>query len=296
MIERIVGATLLVEDVDAAVEAYEEFLHYSCIGRANITQDEASVWGSRNMVDADCALLRPESGADFVLRMIQAEPTKGYAALKTYGWNAVELLVQDPDQLRHDLNNSPFEILGDPYNLTSDGSARAMQVRGPSGEILYLTRLSGDYAEFFGNAKSRVDRAFVIVCGGPSLEELMEFYHDRLGRQLISPTVFEITVLSRALGLPLDTSYPLSSARFDKDFSIELDQYPPETSDRPRRDGELPPGISMISMSVRNLDQIPLQWRATPLRLSGAPYEGRCAAVAVGRAGEWIEFIEKGTE
>ena len=85
--------------------------------------------------------MQPESGAGVFLRFVQAAPVAGYGPMKTFGWNATEILVQDPDALAEQLADSPFKIVGSPMNLSSNENIRAMQVVGPANEVLYLTRI-----------------------------------------------------------------------------------------------------------------------------------------------------------
>jgi hypothetical protein len=84
----------------------------------------------------------------------------------------------------------------------------------------------------------------------------------------------------------------LALAPLSSNFVLELDEYPSETIPRPCREGDLPPGIAMVSFVTRDLD-IPLPWRSAPRPLPGAPYSGRRAGVIRGPAGEWIELIEE---
>ena len=292
MIEFIIAVTILVQSLSVTEDAYGKVLGYEVTDRGTVATDQAALWGTPEMVGAPYILMGPSSGDAFRLRFIQATPTPGYAPLQTHGWNATELLVKDPDALAGQLKGSAFSVIGPPYDLTADGAARAMQVSGPSGEILYLTRISGGYVQTFGTAQSPVDRAFIVVLGGPDHQALIDFYGQKLGQTIVVTGDFRITMLSRALGLPKDTTYPIASARTARDFSIELDGYPPQTRPRPQRAGELPPGQALVTFAVADLDALGLDWRAPPRKLDIAPYHGRRAAVAIGPAGEWLEFIE----
>lgn len=294
MLRRVIAVTITVQDLAETQRAYGEWLGYRTVFEGAVSADEAALWDAPAMRDAPLALMAPEGGDPFRLRFIVAPPTEGFAPLQCHGWNAVELLARDPDTLAERLADSPFKILGQPYDLSADGAARAMQVLGPSGEVLYLTRLSGHHAAFFGTAQSEVDRAFICVAGGPDHAAMMRFYGEQLGQHLVTTDGFAITVLSRANGLPVDTVYPLSSARLTEGFSFELDGYPPCTRPRPISDGALPPGIAMVSAGVVDLDAVPVDWRSAPRGVPGDIYQGRRAAMVEGAAGEWLELIETG--
>ena len=82
--------------------------------------------------------------------------------MTTFGWNATELLVKDPDALAEQLvTGSAFRMIGPPKDLWAAPDApRAMQVKGPGNEVLYLTRnLDFDFSGY-------VDRVFIMVVGG----------------------------------------------------------------------------------------------------------------------------------
>ncbi len=293
MLKFIVAVTICVSDLSATEQAYRQFLGYQVIERASISDELAELWDTPAMAGSDYIVMQPESGADIVLRFIAQEPVEGYAMLRTEGWNAVELLVQDTDAVAARLVDSPFEILGQPRDLTTDGMVRAMQARGPADEMVYLTRIAGERTALLGEATSFVDRPFIVVIGARDETALIDFYGARLSNETASSGDFPITMISKAYGLPLETTYPITSARLEGKFSIEMDKYPEQAIARPRRDGELPPGIAMVSFGVESLDQIDLEWRARPKEIMTAPYGGRRAAIAVGPAGEWIEFVEE---
>jgi len=237
--------------------------------------------GSRYLV------MQPSSNERVYLRFIENPTTDGHAAMATHGWNATELLVKDPDLLAKQLVDSPFTIIGPPKDLWAAPNApRAMQVRGPADEVLYLTRnLKFEFDAF-------VDHVFIMVVAGPSMKSLSDYYSIRMGLGVSDATPFPISVVSRAQNLAADTTYPLAIATISNKFLLELDEYPPAISPRPITDGFLPPGTSMVTFEVENLDAFDVDWRAMPTTLDGLPYDGRRTAVTVGPAGEWIELIE----
>lgn len=295
MIEFVISVTILVQSLGITQDAYATFLGYQPVASGQVSAQEAASWATPDMDGAPYVLMRPESGKDVLLRFIEMPPTEGAEALKTHGWNATELLAQDPQALADRLRGSPFEIIGEPAALESVPTILAMQVRGPSGEILYLTRLQGEsYRKTYGEISTFVDKPFILVVGGPDFQALEDFYGKRLQMPIIPFGVTSMELVSDAVGLPRETKYPLSLARLNQGYSFELDGYPPQAVPRPRREGELPPGMSMVSVAVKDLDAVGLDWRAPPQVLHGPHYQGRRSAVAVGPAGEWIEFVETG--
>lgn len=290
----LVSATIVVHDLAASVSAYSAHLGYSAAHTGKISAQGASLWDAPAIEGAPYALLAAQSGKGGVLRLIESAQYSDYTGLTSYGWNAVELLAQDPVSLAEQLSGSAFEVIGLPRELTSGDSILAMQARGPSGEVLYMTRLgTPEYQKSYGVAESFVDRPFILVVAGPSLPELEAFYGETLGNEIISFGTSTIDVVSDALGKPADSLYPLSVARLNQ-VSIELDGYPEGTPNKPCAEGMIPAGIAMISLTTDSLDALDLPWRTAPQTLPGPHYGGRRAAVTQGPGGEWIEFIEAG--
>ncbi len=295
MLGAIVAVTLSVPDLGAAAEAYTRWLSYRTVEQGLVSRDSASAWGAPRASGRRYALLQPASGEPVYLRLIESPPTPGYEVMKTHGWNANEILVQDPDMLaaRFAAGDSPFRVIGPPRPLASSSTVRAMQALGPAGELNYFTRIPPEGATLIKTpAKSEVDRTFIVVLGGPDIESMRAFYADVLGATVTDPYPTTVNVLQNAYGLPADHLTTLSLVRISPGFLIELDEYPAAARPRPVRAGDLPPGIAMVSFAVASLDTRPLPWTVRPAARAGAPYAGRRSAMLRGAAGEWIELIE----
>jgi len=185
-------------------------------------------------------------------------------------------------------------VVGPPKDLwKAPGAPRAMQAIGPAREFLYFTRvIPSGFPIPMMPAATPVDRAFIMVVGGPSMQALQDFYGGPLGLPVGKASAWQIGVLSQALGLPMETTYPLAVAPMPKDFLVELDEYPSPAKPRPVRAGSLPSGPAMVTFGVNELDDFKLTWRAPPARIAEFPYNGQEAAVTVGPAGEWVELVE----
>ncbi len=289
MLKSIIIVTISVFNLGTIQTAYEEQLAYKSVERGVLSEELTTVWDTPAMTGSNYLLMQPASGEEVYLRFIENSSAEGDEPMTTFGWNATELLVRDPDELAEKLAGSAFRMIGAPKDLwPAPGAPRAMQVKGPGNEVLYLTR-NLDF-EFSGY----IDRVFIMVVGGPSMEASRDYYANKMGLKVGDATPFQITVISNAQGLPSDTTYPLAVARISERFLIELDEYPATAGDRPIEEGMLPPGVAMVSFEVEDLDALDVPWRATPGKLSGLPYEDRYSAVTVGPSGEWIEVIETG--
>jgi catechol 2,3-dioxygenase-like lactoylglutathione lyase family enzyme len=295
MLTAIVAVTLSVPDLPAAEHAYSHWLSYRVVEQGLIARDTALAWGAPLAEGRRYALLQPASGEPVYLRLVQSAPTAGFAPMKTHGWNSNEILVQDPDALatRFAAPDSPFKVIGPPRPLGSSPRVRAMQAIGPAGELNYFTRIPPEGGTLIKTpAKSAVDRTFIVVLGGRSMPAMRTFYANVLGMTVTEPYRTTVNVLQEAWQLPLETQFTLALVPISPGFLIELDEYPAAAIPRPVRDGDLPPGMAMVSFSVRSLDARPLEWRVAPGPRSGLPYRGQRSGVVQGPAGEWLELIE----
>ncbi|MFW2406048.1 MAG: VOC family protein [Gammaproteobacteria bacterium] len=288
MLKSILIVTISVLHLGSVEKAFDEFLDYEVVERGVISAELAGAWDTPGMADRDYVLMQPESKAPVYIRFVENEYVADYEPITSYGWNATELLVKDPDAVAERLSDSPFAIIGPPKDLWAAPNApRAMQTLGPGNEVLYLTTNANFTVE------TDIDRVFIMVVGGPSMDAMSAFYRDQLGLEVGDAMPFSISVVSRAQGLPADTTYPLAVATVSKDFLIELDEYPAAATPRTVKPGFLPPGTSMVTFEVDGeLDDLAVDWRVEPREVDGFPYDGREVGVTTGAAGEWIELIE----
>jgi len=295
MLGRISTVTINAPDLPATAAAYERWLGYRIVDDGALGRDVARTWGRPLLGGLRTMLLEPPSGAETYLRFVQGPAYPGYEPLACVGWNAAELIVQDVDALARQLDGSPFEVIGAPADLSFTDQIRAMQVTGPAQEILYLTQIKQRLAAFdTPEAASFVDRVFIVILGGTSLDALQDYYHAQFGvaRAAVMPSV--VSVLSASYGLPRDYRHPIAALQVGGKCYIEADQMPPGAARRPCIPGQLPPGIAMVSFEVGALPAHLPSALAPAQSLPGLPYGGRRARSCIGAAGELIELIEAG--
>ena len=293
-LRRIEIATLCVSDISVCVSAYTDLLDYQVIDEGELPQSLAAAWSTPDMAGMPYALLQPSSGAEVYLRFIETGRTGGYWPPVTQGWIATEILTTDPDALLEKLQGSAFTHIGGPGDLyPHPKSARALQMAGPAGELMYFTRILPGGSRFgLHGAKTFVDRPFIMVTGGTSMDETHGFYGGVLGLRVTEPSAFVIGQMSRVLGVDPRTAYPVSLARIPgRSFLIELEELPPYIERRHVPEGQLPEGLAMVSFTSAPLDELYLSYRAEPRRIDIPPYNGRKVAVIEGPAGEWLELI-----
>ena len=298
MIDLLVILTFSAPDLARVEEAYSTSLQYEVVERGRVDGGLAAAWDAPKMRGREFILMQPASKAPYFLRFVQSETIEGYVPMQTFGWNAAELLVKDPDELarRFRAQDSIFRIVGEPRPLSATSPIHAMQVVGPANEVLYLTRIPppepGQEGPVRGSAPVFVDRPFIVILSGPDIDRLRDFWRTTFDVRVSDPMMARMTVLNKAMGLDIETTHPLAMARLTPEFSIELDEYPPEAGKRPQREGELPQAMAIVSIEVGDLDDYTEHFIAEPIEVHDFPYEGRRIAFIRGSSDELIEVIE----
>jgi hypothetical protein len=296
LLGEIAIVTHCVERLDVAEDAWSGVPGYVTVARGTLGAEACAAWDTPAARGQRWCLMQPASGADCHLRFVETGE-RGHAPPATWGWSATELLVTDADDLAHRLEGTGFRRLGGPSDLYARPNApRAMQVIGPSGELIYFTRLLPGGSRYgLKQARSYVDRPFIVTVGGPSSAGMHAFYGGAMGLRIMDRTPFVNGILAALCGAPPGTLFPTAVARIPgRRFLLEMDEYPASVPPRPRRPGQLPPGMSMVSFHVPRLDDAGMPpLRAAPRRLDGPVYAGRRVAVIEGPVGEWLELIEE---
>ncbi|MCF6275743.1 MAG: hypothetical protein L3J05_08275, partial [Robiginitomaculum sp.] len=167
--------TLLTRNLAACVSAYEKFLHTKLQRRAKISKAQAAFWDTPHLAGCAYAMLINELGEPF-LRIVQDPDCDEVDTLKHTGWMALEIVVADVDAIAASLDGSPFEVLRPVADLSLSDQIRAVQVRGPAGEILYLTQIKGEVPPFkLPIARCAVDKVFIPVLCTHDRKEALAF-------------------------------------------------------------------------------------------------------------------------
>ena len=295
MLGRISTVTITTPDLPATTAAYQRYLGYRVTDDGALGHEVARAWGRPQLAAQRCVLMEPESGAETYLRFVQGPTYAGYEPLACVGWNAAELIVQHVDALAERLAGSPFRIIGPPADLSFSDRIRAMQVVGPAREVLYLTEIKERLAAFdTPEARSRVDRVFIVILGGASLDAAQDYYHLQFGVARVAPMPSIVSVLSTRYGLPRDFRHPIAALQVGGQCYIEADQMPAAAAARPCNPGQLPPGIAMVSFEIERLPEVLPSALAPAQAAPCLPYAGRRSRTCIGAAGEFIELIEAG--
>lgn len=257
MLGAIRRVTITATDLPAIEQAYSEYLEYQVSGRGEVSPAEAAAWGAPAAAGAASLSMRPAAGEDFEFRFVASPAYPDYVPLTTYGWNASEIMVQDVDALAPRFADSPFEIVGEPRDLSFSDDIRAMQLRGPANEIIYLTEFKNPVPGLsVPTARSAVDRTFIVILGGASMDELQDFYNRTFNIPKAPVMESRVTMLSKALGVSIETLYPIAAMTLEGESLIEADEMPAQAVPRKQQDGYLPPGIAIVGFAC---DAVPAQ-------------------------------------
>jgi len=279
MLGAIRRVTLAATDLDAVEQAYCEFLEYRVTERGLVSETEAASWGAESSAGAATLTLQPAAGDDFEFRFVAGPASPDYVPLTTYGWNASEIMVQNVDAMAEKVADSPFEIVGEPRNLSFSDDIRAMQLRGPADEIIYLTEFKNPVPGLsVPVARSAVDRTFIVILGGPTMGGLQDFYHDTFGVPKAPAVKSRVTMLSKALGVSIETLYPIAALSLQGESLIEVDEMPAQVGPRQRHQGWLPPGIALVGFDCNALPK-------------SAISTGNGSSIMIGVTGELIELF-----
>ena len=166
---------------------------------ARSAQTSAPPGTPRQLRASATARLLPESGQDSYIRFIETADPGGYGPPMTFGWNAMELLVRDVDALAAALSRFAIHAFWavPVTSIRGRGRPRAMQVVGPSGELVYFTRiLPGGSRYGLHGARSPSTGSSSSTVGGPSSEQMHAFYGGTLGHRIMDRMPFINTILA----------------------------------------------------------------------------------------------------
>lgn len=292
LLKRIKMATVAVPDVEAIANLYGTWLGYSAIQTGKVPEQLAQSWGAPKSAGRPYIIMQPESGSDVFIRAVEIDPVPGYKAMTTWGWNAIEIIVDDPDAVYEKLLDSPFTLLGEPKGLNNYPSIRATQFQGPADDVFYFTAETGDRSNsLLPRPGAFVGRIFIMVVAGPDIQALQDFYAETFAMQRGPIRNSPVALINRAQGIPEDSERPITIVRMASHGNIlELDGYGDHTSPRPHNEGQLPPGIAITTVEVDSLDDIKLDFITPPVTEYGSR-----AATAIGPAGELLELVEHHT-
>ncbi|MEI9992525.1 MAG: hypothetical protein WDM86_21145 [Rhizomicrobium sp.] len=295
---RFCFATVGAPDLAAFERCYAEWMGYRVAERGLVAAELARSWGTPAAAGQPYVLLHSSGDSQVFIRAVRTPPAPAYRALTTFGWNAIEIIVDDLDALNARLAVSPFRVIGAPRPLAAMPSIHAMQVIGPAQECLYFTTETGDRdASILPKPSAPVDRPFILVVAGPDFAAMHRWYVERFDMKQRPIRASRAGVVVAAQGLGPDDTFPLTTVGLrEHGYLIEIDGYLTGegriAGPRAVAPGHLPPGNAMASFLVTDLDRVRDIAIAPPARRDGPGYDGRLACTVRGAAGELVELIQ----
>jgi len=238
------AATVVTATLDDSTALYGEALGQIVQDRGALRSGEAAALGWPSLAGARSAWMANALGEPW-LRFIEHPDAAPSAPFRHHGWLSLEVAVQNVDALADALADTAFEIIGEPADLAMSDAIRAMQVAGPSGEVLYLTEVKRDLPPFeLPRARCPVDRLFIPVMTCAEREAALAHYEALSGNGGLRFDT-RITVISHALGLDRDHDHPVATLQLAGETLIEIDEVPgldpaPFGADHP------PTGIALV--------------------------------------------------
>jgi catechol 2,3-dioxygenase-like lactoylglutathione lyase family enzyme len=289
----IVGGIVTVPDLDAALIDYRDRLGLRLVEFGNVGAPLADSWGCLANADSRMATLQPVSGSRCFIRLVEQPVPAAFVPTTSYGWASYELTVLDVFGWPARIADSGFTIVGPPKEIEGLPYFVAMQVHGPGREMLYFNETrSNTPSSDLPVARTTMDHMFIVILAARDRAASIGWYCDRLGLDEGDTYVIEYSMINDAFGLPAGTTSGLTMIQNGRMPIVEIDDYPPQTAERPRDPGCLPPGNALVSLAVESLDACRCDWIAPPAVHDGALYAGRRSATTIGAAGELLELIE----
>ena len=284
---RITAVTITSPDLDRVVDIYSKYLKYRLVSSTRVSADQAKSWDAQSIENSEMVYMSPESSDDFFFRFVEQSSDDDYVPFGTFGWNAAELIVKDVDESAEKLIGSPFEVIGQPADLSFTDQIRAMQILGPSKEIIYLTQFKSKLDEFDSpTPRCDIDQTFIVILAGENIDEMQSFLNETLSIKKAPPMQSRIRAISKVFALPEDTKYKSAALAIKDQSLIELDEMPSDAGPRSCRNGFLPPGISIVSFIAHESEFIDGSYDS-----SIPSFENVQARTIKGMSGELIEIL-----
>lgn len=271
------GLTLAVGSLREVEAAWTKYMEYKVIRRGKISRATAASWQAPALAGKAFVIMGPASGEPTYLRFVDQPIPQGWDRTGTFGWNNVEITVQNNDELYERLKDSPFKVRGKPTQIATYPYLKALGATGPAGERLAFTWIMEKRPDL-AEAKSFVGRCFIATQMSPDLQGSLDWYKATFSnthapiRQLPNLRLAVITLKDGA--------------------KIEVDQHPPGGKPRDRLAGGLPPGLAIVSFECSSFDDHAGKFLAPPRKSDLDPFRGNDVGTLVGPAGELIELIK----
>ena len=242
--------TILTQDLDKSAAMYiSAFEWQQRDGQGQVSQEQAKLWGAENMA---VSKMLEVAGINGGVRFIERPDLQSTEPLRTFGWTALEICVNDVNRYVDRAVAAGFRVLNEAVPLA--GSEKplpliAAQLAGINGEVVYITQILSEVPNFeLPDVSKESGSIFICVLGASNLEQSREAIESNFEVRRASDREVAIKVINRVYEKDLTTLHRISSLQLSGRNAIEIDQMPIEAKPRNVVIGNLPAGISMVSV------------------------------------------------
>lgn len=214
-----------------------------------LSADDANRWQASSLTGSRVLEVYGVNGG---VRFIESAIYQNPQPLRTFGWSALEICVNDVHKYVAQAVKAGFEVLNEAVPLS--GTAKplpliAAQLAGINGEVVYITQILSEVPNFeLPDVSKESGSIFICVLGASNLEKSREVLESNFEVRRASDREVAIRVINRVYEKPLETLHRLSSLQLAGRNAIEIDQLPVEGAQREKLAGHLPPGISVVTV------------------------------------------------
>ncbi|MEO7050046.1 MAG: hypothetical protein ABI128_00120 [Rhodanobacter sp.] len=302
LVSAIGSCTLAVANLADSVEAYKQGFGYVEHWHGPIPEEMATFWGVPGMVGRKAAVVGPVGFERGMIRIVElGSDFQRTSYGSTLGWGMLEIQVRSTEELVAGLKGSQYFVhVGGPSTANGrDGKPiyRAAQFTGPSGELLAMTQhLQLDQLSSVGS--HNVGPLFMQILGAYPYQTTRDFYMDTLGMEKIMESDIARTNLVEELGVPKGRTYKTIYGRTPEYCTLQVDEYPDATPQRSATPGCFAAGVSICTLTARNLDAVKAALRKADVQFaeiesnSIPPFIGSRGIFCLGKTGERVEIVE----
>ena len=242
--------TILTHDLATSAAMYISAFGWQAKGSEyQLKAEEANRWQATNLTGARTLEVNGINGG---VRFIESSTYQNPQPLRTFGWSALEICVDDVHKYVAQAVEAGFEVLNEAVPLS--GTAKplpliAAQLAGINGEVIYITQILSEVPNFeLPDVLKESGSIFICVLGASDLEKSREVLESNFEVRRASDREVAIRVINRVYEKPLETLHRLSSLQLAGRNAIEIDQMPIEGEQRDVAPDNLPPGISVVTV------------------------------------------------
>lgn len=246
----IVQVTMLSSNLDAVAELYKSAFDWQISKpKYQISLADATRWSATDLAGAPAIEI---SGINGGLRLIEVPKFQPPEPLKSFGWTALEICVDDVYGYTERAIAAGFKLLNEPVPLSGQAKLLpliAAQLAGINGEVIYITQILDEVPNFeLPDVNRESGSIFICVLGASDLEKSRSAIESAFEVRRASDREVAIKVLNKVFERSLDDRHRISSLQLAGRNAIEIDQLPNEADARAKIVGNLVGGISMVTV------------------------------------------------